>query len=262
MIKAGIMDDIHIDASMALHTMATATPGHFSMGWNNVTSYSDRFTITVEGKKTHSAQPQNGVDAIAIAAQLVTAVNGLLLKEIDPMERATYSIGVIRGGTAPNIVADRVEMVGMMRNVTDETRQILRRKLETVSQGIAQAMGGKAIFDFFEGYSSVYNNPTLTDFVAQEIDACADTWLKDINPELPGREALIREKRPILGAEDYGFYTQRVPSCFYRVATGNRAPAHSPDFMVDERYIKLCTRSLAHLSLAYLNSDLVLPGQG
>ena len=253
MIRAGIMDDIRIDASMALHTMASLKPGRFSLGWKNVTSYSDRFSITVWGKKTHSAQPQNGVDAINIAAHVIVAVNGLLAKIIDPMARATYSFGTINGGTAPNIIPDRVEMVGMMRNVTDETRQILREKIGSVAQGIASAMGGQADFSFFEGYSSVYNDPALTDFVAEEIEAGAAQWLADINPETDtSGDLLVREAEPILGAEDYGFYTQRVPSCFYRVATGDTSPAHSAKFMVEEKYIKLCTRSMATLAISYL----------
>lgn len=253
MIRAGILDDIKIDASMALHTMTTLKPGRFSLGWKNVTSYSDRFCITVYGKKTHSAQPQNGVDAINIAAHIIVAVNGLLAKNIDPMARATYSIGTINGGTAPNIVPDQVEMVGMMRNVTDDTRRILRDKIRSVSEGIAASMGGHAEYSFFEGYASVYNDPAVTDFVAAEIEANAGQWVADIDP-LAGEngDLLIRETEPILGAEDYGFYTQRIPSCFYRVATGDASPAHSSKFMVEEKYIKLCTRSMANLALSYL----------
>ncbi|HWP51907.1 MAG TPA: M20 family metallopeptidase [Clostridia bacterium] len=253
MIRAGIMDDIKIDASMALHTLTTLEPGRFSLGWKNVTSYSDRFSITVHGKKTHSAQPQNGVDAINIAAQIIVAVNGLLAKNIDPMARATYSFGTINGGTAPNIIPDCVEMVGMMRNVTDETREILRDKIQSVAEGIAAAMGGRAEYNFFEGYASVYNHPIIADFVAAEIEANAAQWVSDIDPQASeSGDLLVRETEPILGAEDYGFYTQRVPSCFYRVATGDAAPAHSPKFMVEEKYIKLCTRSMASLAISYL----------
>ncbi len=252
MIREGILDDIPIDASIALHTMATLPPGHFSLGWNNVTSFSDRFVIRVKGRKSHSSQPQKGVDAIAIAANVVTGVNTLLLKDIDPMERATYSIGQIKGGTAPNIVAGEVEMVGMMRNVTDETRQVLRRRIEEVAKGIAAAYGGEAEFQFFEGYAAVRNDPQLTDFVARTIEECAPRWLKGIGPEQSGEACLVREQRPILGAEDYGFYTQQVPSCFYRVDTGDHAPAHSAQFFVEEPYIKLCTRSMAALALRYL----------
>lgn len=74
MLKQGIMDDIAFDASMALHTMATLPPGHFSMGWNDVTSFSDRFVIKVYGKQTHSSTPAAGVDAISIAAHIVTGL--------------------------------------------------------------------------------------------------------------------------------------------------------------------------------------------
>lgn len=252
MIRAGILDDIPIDASIALHTMATAAPGHFSLGWGNVTAYSDKFSIIVHGKQTHSSQPQNGVDAIAIAAQIITAINGILLKDIDPMDRATYSIGTIQGGVAPNIVPDHVEMCGMMRNITAQTREILRGKIASTAEGIARSFGGSAEFLFTEGYSSVYNDPVLTDFVAKQIQDKSPIWLEGIEGKPHAEEWLVRETRPILGAEDYGFYTQRIPSCFYRVATGDAAPAHSPHFLVQEPYIKLCTRSMASLAISYL----------
>jgi len=252
MIRAGILDDIPIDASIALHTMTTAAPGHFSLGWGNVTAYSDKFSIVVNGKQTHSSQPQNGVDAIAIAAQIITAINGILLKDIDPMDRATYSIGTIQGGVAPNIVPDHVEMCGMMRNITAQTREILRGKISSTAEGIARSLGGSAEFSFTEGYSSVYNDPALSNFVAKQIQDKSPLWLEGIEGEPHAEEWLVRETRPILGAEDYGFYTQRIPSCFYRVATGDAAPAHSPHFLVQEPYIKLCTRSMASLAISYL----------
>lgn len=254
MIRAGILDDIPIDASLALHTMTTAAPGHFSLGWENVTAYSDKFSILVHGQQTHSAQPQNGTDAIAISAQIITAINSILLKNVDPMDRATYSIGTIQGGTAPNIVPDYVEMCGMMRNITAQTRQILRDKIASTAAGIAHALGGSAEFLFTEGYSSVYNNPILTDFVARQVENKATWWLQGIDDSTAAEteEWLVRETKPILGAEDYGFYTQRIPSCFYRVATGDTAPAHSPHFLVQEPYIKLCTRSMSSLAISYL----------
>ena len=114
-------------------------------------------------------------------------------------------------------------------------------------------MGGSAEFIFTEGYSSVYNNPELTDFVAEQIKAQAGTWLADIDPEMAASEDYFKvQKLPMLGAEDYGFYTQRVPSCFYRVATGDAAPAHSGKFFIEENYVKLCTRSMASLALRFL----------
>lgn len=253
MIKEGIMDDIPIDGSIALHTLTSEKPGTFFLGWENISAYSDKFQIVVHGKKTHSSAPQNGVDAIEIAAHVVLAVSGLLKNSISPMERATYSIGMIQGGTAPNIIADRVELTGMMRNIKADTREILRDKIGKVAAGVAEAMGGSAEFIFTEGYSSVYNNPELTDFVAEQIKEQAGTWLADIDPEMAASEEHFKvQKLPMLGAEDYGFYTQRVPSCFYRVATGDAAPAHSGKFFIEEKYVKLCTRSMTSLALRFL----------
>ena len=253
MLESGLVDDIPIDASFALHTMTSLPPGHLMLGKGYVTSYTDRFTIRILGKAAHSANPDRGVDAISIAAHVVTGINELLLKAISPMERATYSFGQIQGGTSPSIIAGEVVLTGMMRNVKEETRQILRQRMEEVATGVARAYGGEAKFEFQSGYPGVYNDPGLADFAEGIFRRFGESWLSGL-PSIEG-PFLVPQELPILGGEDYGFYSKRMKTCFYRVATGNTALAHTGAFRVEEPYIKLCTRSLASLAIAYLREE-------
>lgn len=114
-----------------------------------------------------------------------------MLKNIDPMEVATYNIGRISGGTAPGIIAGYAEIEGMMRNVRNETRGILRERMEKIALGIAESFGGHAEFEFFEGYSGVHNDPSLTDFVADMIESCKGDWLRGINDDMAARDDVL-----------------------------------------------------------------------
>ncbi|MBF4692507.1 M20 metallopeptidase family protein [Fusibacter ferrireducens] len=253
MIDEGILDDVSFDAALALHTSATMSPGSIQVGWENITAYSDKFNIQVKGKKTHSSNPSKGIDAINIAAHIIVTLNSILAKNMDPMATGTFSIGIIRGGSAPNIVADEVMLEGMMRNVTPETRQIMIQKIESIAKHVAEGMGGQADFIFTEGYPSVYNNVEFTNFVYKQMTDYFEDWQSEIAlSDTLNPSQIIRQEKPLLGAEDFGFYSQRIPSCFYWVGTGNLAPAHSGDFMIEEKYIKLCLRSMATIAFEYL----------
>lgn len=255
MIQEGILENPHVDACLALHVNDGELPGTIAFGKKNVTAYSDKFIIKILGKSSHSAEPQEGVDAIYIAAHIIIALNSIVKYEIAPSETATFSIGQIQGGTAPNIISNQVELVGMMRNTTKETRIKMIHRLQEISQKTAETFDGKVDFTLIEGYTSVYNDENLTEklkikikenykLLADDIDSvgdkCIDKYVFDLD-------------KPFLGAEDFGFYSQERPSCFFRVGTGNETSVHTPQFMVDEKYMKLCVRTMAISALEYLN---------
>ncbi len=255
MIKEGILEKPRPDCCMALHVCTQTPTGALAMGSENVSAYSDMFTIKVHGKGAHSSLPQNGVDALNIAAHIIVALNSVMTKNMPPMEISTFTIGKLNGGTAPNIIANEAELVGMMRNITAEARSILIDKIESIAKGIASTFGGKADFILREGYPAVYNDPQITGQVRQVFLKYYKTMIADISPELAQadlKEQVIESKRPILGAEDFGFYTQQIPSCFFRVGTGNTGIEHSSSFSVDEKYIKLCVRSMAFAAVDFL----------
>jgi len=251
MIKAGLMDELP-DACFALH-VENGMPGKILVGKRYLTAYSDGYFLTVHGKATHSSAPEDGTDAIYIASTIVTALHGIISRNLSPMERSTLNVGLFHGGTAANIVADKAEMAVMMRNLSKESREEMCRRIEAIATGIAQSLGGSCEFQFRSGYPAVYNDGRFTDFVTRVLDEHAGSLFQDLGAGQP-EDWLITGEHPILAAEDFGYYSQKAPSCLIWVGTGGDAAKHNPGFRVDEAYIKLCTRAMATVAVEFLNS--------
>lgn len=250
MIEAGLMDELP-DACMALH-VTSDQGGCFYVGVGPVTAFSDRCEMVVHGKAAHSSEPQEGVDAVYIASSIIVALNTLVSKSLCPMEHSTLNMGRISGGEALNVITDRVEISGMMRNAKAHTRGVMMEKIRTLSEGIASAMGGSCEVQFEEGYASVFNDETLAKQVISVIENNGKTLYKDIPVPDPYPE-IITGNILRLASEDFGFFSQKAPSCYIMMGTGEGAPVHNPEFKVDESYIKLATRTMAAFALAYLS---------
>lgn len=248
MIETGLFDELP-DACLGLHVFPWIQ-GRLVIGSGYLTAFSDGFTILVKGKAAHSSEPQQGVDAVNIAAAVITALNQVTARNLSPMSGSTLNVGLISGGSAPNVIADQVEMRGMIRNIRPEDREVMMRRITEISEGTAQTMGGACQCSFRTGYPSVLNDPALTKFVTETIDRDKDALYSGIG-ERP-EHYLWGGNQAKLIAEDFGFYSQKVPSCFIQVGTGEFAPAHSPQFRVDEKYIKLCTRVMVCTAMEFL----------
>ena len=250
MIKAGLMEEVP-DACFALH-VETGKKGMLAVSTGYLTAYSDGYTLTVHGKAAHSSTPEAGTDAIYIAASIVTALHGMMPRNLSPMERSTLNIGLISGGSAANIIADEVEMSLMMRNLSKEARDVMCSRIEKLAQGIAEAMGGSCDCDFHPGYAAVYNDKEFSGFVADTFRKYEKLLYGNFSWEQP-KEWLKTGETPLLGAEDFGFYSQKAPSCMIWVGVCEDASKHSPEFCVDESYMKLCTRAMAMVAAEYLS---------
>ncbi len=255
MIAEGILQNPKVDAAIALHIMPIRQ-GEILISNSNITAYSDGFTIKVYGKSAHTSKPQDGVDAINIAGNIIVSLNSIISKHLDPRDAATFSIGKIKGGTSNNIVPDYVELSGMIRATTKESRNIIRGKSESISKGIANTFGGDCSFEIREGYPSIFNDEVLTEFIRNSFRTNYLEMIKDIDEKIYKENDInkyIINHKPLLTADDFGYISNIVPSTYYMVGTGDFAPGHSPKFFVDEKYIKLCTRTMALAALEYLN---------
>ena len=249
MIKAGLMEE-KPDACFALH-VKNGTSGLIYLKQKYLSSYSDGYTLTIHGRAAHSSMPEEGVDAIYIASAVVSALHGIASRNLSPMAQATLNVGTIHGGSAPNIIADQAVLGVMMRNVSRESRDVMRHQIETLAKGITESMGGTCDIAFRAGYPAVYNDVEFTKTVEQAFRSNADRLYENMGDGRP-EGWLITDLDPMLGAEDFGFFAQEAPSCMIFVGTGGDAPMHNPGFQVDERYIKLCTRAMAFVAAEYL----------
>lgn len=248
MIKHGLFDEVP-DACMAFHTNA-GQQGVVTLGKGSTSAFSDGCRVIIHGKATHSSKPQTGIDAIQIAAAVITALYQITAKNLSPMAASTLNVGMISGGSASNIVADRAELSVMMRNATKDARTAMFESVERIAKGIAQTMGGSAETIFNEGYAAVINDENMTAFVEDVIRTNKEGLYSGIG-EIP-EKYLVTENTLTLGAEDFGFYAQKAPSSFLRIGTGDFAPGHNGHFQVDEAYIKLATRIMALASVEFL----------
>lgn len=252
MIELGVLENPEVDLSLALHIMPIKE-GQILINHGNITAYSDGFKLTIKGKKAHSRKPQEGIDAINIAGHIIVVLNSIMSKDINPLHRATFSIGKIKGGTASNVIADRVEVKGMIRSLDSEAREIIIKRIEKLSKGVAQSFGGFCEFHFNEGYPSVYNDKNIGEKISDVFQENATKIYKGFGIKDP-KKLIVKDAKAIMAAEDFGFFSQKIPTLYYMVGTGDRAPGHSSKFFVDEDYIKLCTRTMVLASLFYLNN--------
>jgi amidohydrolase len=249
MLKEGIFKEYTPAAAFGLHITSSLHSGIIGYRSGPAMASADRFEITVHGKQAHGSAPWTGVDPIAAAAQIVTGVNHIVSRQINiTKEPAIVSFGKISGGVRNNIIPEKVEMVGTIRNFDMDNRAQIFEKIKTTATHIAKSSGATAEVHIYEGYPVTINNPALTAQMLPTLEKAA------------GKNNVV-EMSKITGAEDFSFYALEVPSVFVFLggtpADQNLktvASNHSPYFYADEASFKVGTKVLSQLAIDYLNA--------
>ncbi len=244
MIKEGALENPRPQAIFGLHT-AGFEVGQIGYHSGSAMASSDKFTITIRGKKSHGAQPQLGVDAIVVAAECVTAIQTIRSRRIDPLEPLVITIGTIKGGDRNNIIAEEVKMEGTMRTLSEEVRT---RALELMRQtlgSVTSAYGAKFELSIDDSNPVTYNDPKLVDQTLPTIRRIVG-------------EANVVLQKPFMPAEDFSYYQKVIPGFFYFLGVGNKAkglmPAwHTADFDVDEESLVVGVKVMSNVLLDYLD---------
>lgn len=227
MIKAGCLENPHVDYVLGMHVAGEHHSGTVGIKYGKMYAASDMIDITVRGKSAHGACPHEGIDAIAIAASIITTVQSVVGRNVSPVDSAVCSFGMIHGGTVRNQISDRVELTGIIRTLLPETRLFVREQVRNIAEGVAKSMGGEAEFRVTESYCPLINDDRVTELVQKN----AETLL--------GAEAVLIEPDPHLGVEDFAYFAAERPSCFFHLGTyheklGEQVGAHNCGFTVDE----------------------------
>ena len=244
MIEAGVMEDPDVDAVFGLHVSPELETGTVGIRYGIANACSDDVFIEVLGRSAHGAQPNEGVDAIVIAAQVLSALQHIISRGIDPLESATLTIGTIKGGRQANIIADRVAMNGTIRTLDSAVRDKIQSSIEEIAVNICRSMGGQCRVAFRPGYPMLINDNAMTDLVRNAAGRIVGNSVMEI-------------QKPRLGVEDFAFYLQRAPGAFWRLGTGNKEKGidcitHSPNFDIDEDALSIGTAVHAQTVLEYL----------
>ena len=230
MVRAGVLENPHVDACYGLHLQPYLPLGTVETRVGTLNAATDEIIIDVRGRSGHAAYPENSVDAIVCAAQIVTALQTLVSRNISPLSNAVLTFGTISGGRASNVICNNVRLFGTLRTVDSKLRLYAQRRIREISQGVALAFGATAEVEVREGYSALVNRERETNLVL------------DLARELYGRGHMKVKEAPSMGGEDFSYFLEECPGAFYHIGCTPLdhfpAPAlHSPQFQADERCI-------------------------
>ena len=245
LVEAGVLDGV--DLVIGAHLWLPLAFGEVSVKAGPLMASPDNFRILIEGAGGHAAMPHVTVDSIAVAAQVVTNLQHVVSRGVDPLASVVVSVTRIAGGTAYNVIPGSVELEGTVRTFDPELRERVPQLMERVIAGVSAAHGARYRFEFTRGYHPVVN--------AQE---GADLLRRAVTRAL-GPDVLV-EGIPTMGGEDFSAYQQEVPGAFFFIGARNEAqgivhPHHHERFDLDERALDYGARIFVAAAEEYLVSD-------
>ncbi len=243
MVRAGVMDGVK--RVYGLHVQPYLPVGVIETRAGTLNASTDEVNLTIHGRASHGAYPESGADAIVCAAQVIMSLQTLVSRNVSPLSSAVLSIGVIAGGTAGNVICDKVSLRGTLRTANGEVRAMMKRRIEETACGVADAMGCTAEVNIVPGYAALVND-----------DAEAARVMR-VGARLLGADCVVNKAAPSMGGEDFSFFCEGVPGAFFHLGCVNKenmpAPLlHSRDFRLDEGCLSVG---------AMMHMALVLDGQ-
>jgi len=226
MIRDGVLQNPKVDAIFGLHVFPDMAVGKIGLYEREGLAATDRFAIKIRGKGGHGAYPHLTRDPILAASHLITQIHSIVSRNLDPLDSGVISVCRIAGGSAFNIIPDEVELLGTLRSLTAKVQSDLRSRLEEVIRGVAQSFGMEWELNY-ETYSpALINNPSISPCVAE------------VAAQAVGQEN-VQFMKPVMGGEDFAFFLEEVPGCYFRLGCGNPSkgisfPLHSSRFDIDE----------------------------
>ena len=239
MIKDGVLENPKPSAIFGLHVHPGLQIGKTSFREGKVMASADELYITVKGKGGHAASPHLCIDPILIASHLIIALQQVVSRNNNPHNPTVLSITSFQGGTTTNVIPNEIKLKGTFRAMDEEWRFKGHKLITKIATDLVRGMGGEIDIHIDIGYPSVYNNEKLNGLAKQK----ASEYIGDDNVE-------ETEKR--MGAEDFGYYSQQIAGCFYRLGVMNiekgiTSGVHTPTFNIDENAIEIGMGMMAWL---------------
>ncbi|RWR10081.1 amidohydrolase [Siminovitchia fortis] len=236
MIEAGVLSQPEINNMAALHLWPKIPLGSIGIKIGPVTAASDDFKIEVIGKSGHAARPHEGTDAISIASEIVDFLDYFTTEWKDPVDPLVIHVGKMHGGTAKNVIADQVILEGTIRSISKNTREKLEKKFPLFVKNIARDFGGEALVDYRRGLPAIVNDSSTTEKVNEAAKAVI------------GEEHVTELSNISMGSDDFGFFAEKVPSCYFRLGIREENEEtydlHHPKFRFNEQVIPIGAKIL------------------
>lgn len=234
----------NVSAILSLHVFPSIPAGKVGIRYGALTAAADELDIIIVGESGHGARPHEAIDAIWIAAQVITTLQQAISRTQNPLRPVVLSIGQINGGRAPNVIADSVKLRGTVRSLHPETRANLPLWIDKIVANVCNSYGAQYEVDYRPGTPGVQNDLALSQLLQT---AAEEAWGSD-------RVQVLTE--PSLGAEDFSLYLEHAPGSMFRLGVGyeDRAinyPLHHPQFEVNESAIVTGVVTLAYSAFKY-----------
>ena len=239
MVEEGVVDGV--DSIFALHLWPGLEFGKAATKAGPIMAAADAFEMTIKGKGGHGAMPHMTVDAVAIAAQVVTVLQTVVAREVNPVEPAVLTVGEIEAGTAFNIIPETARLGGTVRTVDADLRQRMPERIEELARGVARGMRGDAELNYRFSYPVTRN------------DAGAAGLALNVAKELFGEDRAVEVEHPSMGGEDFAFFLEELPGAYIWLGVGDVSGLHTPRFAFDEEILPQGAALLAALALESLS---------
>ena len=248
MVEEGVLDQPKVDAVYGLHINSATPVGMVRYKSKGIMAAAQRFVIDIQGKQAHGSQPWKSVDPILIAAKIVDGLQSIISRNSElTKEGAVISVGSIHSGIRFNIIPETAQMIGTIRTLDEEMKQLIIKRMKEMVPQIAEAYGGSAQVDIFETAALTYNDPNLTELAVSSLKKALG-------------ENQVVEMQAVTGAEDFSAFQEKVPGFYFFLGgliQGNNpkdAPSHhTPEFMVDDAGLIYGVKAMVQLSLDFLN---------
>jgi hippurate hydrolase len=238
MVEEGVAEEV--GSIFALHLWPGLPLGTAATKAGPIMAAADAFEMTVRGSGGHGAMPHLSVDAVAIAAQVVTALQTIVSREVNPVEPAVLTVGEIGAGTAFNIIPETARLGGTVRTIDPELRKRIPERMEEVACGIAHGMRGDIELDYRFSYPVTRNHDDAVELAL------------GVAGKLFGEERAVELTHPSMGAEDFAFFLEKVPGAFIWLGVGDVSGLHTPKFAFDEEILPQGAALLTALALESL----------
>lgn len=240
MLSEGLFDRFPVDAVFGLHNWPGVPTGQFGFVEGPAMASVDQANIRIVGKGGHGAEPQNAVDPVVASASLITALQSVVSRNVDPQDMAVVTVGSIHAGSASNVIPESVELKLTMRAFTEQVREQLRARIPALARAQAESFGATAEVDYRLGFPALINDPGSTAFARQ---VALDTF---------GPAKVEDGFRPRTASEDFAFMLQAQAGSYLFVGNGETAPLHSARYDFNDAIIAPAARYWVRLTETFL----------
>ncbi|WP_445502102.1 M20 aminoacylase family protein [Microvirga sp. G4-2] len=218
MVKDGLMERFGIQEVYGMHNWPGIPVGHFAMRTGPTMAAADRFTITIEGKGGHAAYPHKCIDPIVTASHVITALQSVASRSVDPLESVVVSVCTIKAGDTFNVIPQTATLLGTVRTLSPAIRELAETRIRTIVENTCAVFGATATIQYNRGYPVTVNDAEKTGFVASVAKAVA------------GESAVETNFPPEMGAEDFSYMLEKRPGAYIFLGNGDTAGVHHPAY--------------------------------